>query len=126
VVTVGDVDLHRRQSLADLGDGLAVGDAPQPVQRPVGRGALEVGRPRVGAAEGAVGDTRGVAVQAEDLREMRPRRPHQLEPVFLGTAQRPLVRQDDLVVVVVQAHAADEAAPVNLRAPSSATEKTWW
>ena len=91
VVAVGDQQLGRRQRLGRRGDGLGVGDPPQPVHRAVVVGRLAERRP----AEVRRERRPGVAVvEGEDRREVRPRGPRQPQPVLLRPRVRALVRPD--------------------------------
>ena len=61
-------------------------------------------------------NTRRVAVEQKDLRQLRLGRHHQREPIGLGSRQRALVRKHNLVGVLVKAGQAEKALSQHLAA----------
>jgi hypothetical protein len=93
VVPVGDEHLLRCQRLRHGAHDRRLAHHPQPVATAIRRGGVEVRRALVHLRQRRLGHPLGIAVEAEHLREVRPRGPHQLEAIELGPRERMLVRQ---------------------------------
>jgi len=71
-------------------------------------------RARVGGEQGI--DLPGILIKHEDLAEVRPRGPQQIEAVGLGFRQGLLVAKDYAGGIILDAAQSDKAAPLQLGA----------
>ena len=96
-MAIGDHDLLGRHDGGDGGDGGRVGDHPQAMPAAVRRGGIDVGVPAGGALEHRLGLAARIAIEHEDLGEVRLRGLDELEAIDFGSRQRVLVGQHHAV-----------------------------
>ncbi len=111
VVAVGDQDLLVGEQAHQARDRRRLAQPPEAMPDAVGGRGVERRLRRRRAVDELARGAVGVAVEAEDRRDLRVGRPQQLEAILLRPRQRLLVRQHHPPLERLEPHGREEPAP---------------